>query len=95
LTPDDLPGLTARFAYYPGGLTLERLDEWSVSLIGSPETVAKKARVMIERARPDALVGMFSYGGLRHEQVMHSLELFATKVMPALAAEPVGASQAG
>jgi alkanesulfonate monooxygenase SsuD/methylene tetrahydromethanopterin reductase-like flavin-dependent oxidoreductase (luciferase family) len=53
-------------------------------LIGSPETVVKKARTMIESAKPDALVGMFSFGGLKHEQVMRSIELFATKVMPAL-----------
>ncbi len=41
---------------------------------------------MVETARPDSLVGMFSFGGLKHEQVMHSIELFATKVMPALGA---------
>jgi alkanesulfonate monooxygenase SsuD/methylene tetrahydromethanopterin reductase-like flavin-dependent oxidoreductase (luciferase family) len=55
-------------------------------LIGSPETVTKKARQMIETARPDCLVGMFSFGGLSHEKVMRSIELFATKVMPALGA---------
>jgi hypothetical protein len=27
---------------------------------------------------------MFSFGALKHEQVMRSIELFATKVMPAL-----------
>jgi hypothetical protein len=27
---------------------------------------------------------MFQFGGLKHEQVMHSLELFGTQVMPAL-----------
>jgi hypothetical protein len=27
---------------------------------------------------------MVSFGGLRHEQVMRSLDLFGTKVMPAL-----------
>jgi hypothetical protein len=41
---------------------------------------------MIETARPDCLVGMFSFGGLSHEQVMRSIELFATRVMPALGA---------
>ena len=84
VTTDDLPQFTQRFAYFPGGLTLERLDEWGTSLIGSPETVIKKARAMIEAARPDCLVGMFSFGGLSHEQVMRSIELFATKVMPLL-----------
>ena len=58
------------------------MDEWGTSLIGSPETVIKKARPMIETARADCLVGMFSFGGLSHDQVTHSIELFATKVMP-------------
>jgi hypothetical protein len=29
---------------------------------------------------------MFSFGGLNHEQVMRSIELFGTKVIPALGA---------
>ena len=86
VSPEDLPRFTERFAYFPGGLNVKRLDEWGTSLIGSPEAVTKKARQMIETARPDCLVGMFSFGGLTHEQVMRSIELFATKVMPALGA---------
>lgn len=82
----DLTRFTERYAYYPGGLTIKRLDEWGTSLIGSPDTIVKKARAMIETAKPDSLVGMFQFGGLKHEQVMHSLELFGTKVMPALGA---------
>ncbi len=81
---EDLAGLTDRYVYYPGGLTVQRLDEWGTSLIGSPDTVIKKARAMLETAKPDCLVGMFSFGGLKHEQVMHSLELFGKRVMPAL-----------
>ena len=81
---DDLPKFTERFPYFPGGLTVKRLDEWGTSLIGSPDTVIRKARAMIETARPDSLVGMFSFGGLKHDQVMRSIELFATKVMPFL-----------
>jgi alkanesulfonate monooxygenase SsuD/methylene tetrahydromethanopterin reductase-like flavin-dependent oxidoreductase (luciferase family) len=84
ISPDDLPKFTARFPYFPGGLNVKRLDEWGTSLIGSPETVIKKARSMIETARPDSLVGMFSFGGLSHQQVTRSIELFGTKVMPAL-----------
>ena len=86
VSPEDLPRFTERFAYFPGGLNVKKLDEWGTSLIGSPETVVKKARQMIETARPDCLVGMFSFGGLSHEKVMRSIELFATKVMPALGA---------
>jgi len=84
VSPDDLPKFTERFAYFPGGLTLKRMDEWGTSLIGSPGSVIEKARAMIETARPDGLVGMFSFGGLSHAQVTHSMELFATKVMPSL-----------
>jgi alkanesulfonate monooxygenase SsuD/methylene tetrahydromethanopterin reductase-like flavin-dependent oxidoreductase (luciferase family) len=76
-SPYELPRFTERFAYFPGGLTVDRLDEWGVSLVGSPETVAKKAREVLDRARPDALIGMFQFGGLRHDQVVHSIELFA------------------
>ena len=82
----DLTRFTERYAYYPGGLTIKRLNEWGTSLIGSPDTIVKKARAMIATAKPDSLVGMFQFGGLKHEQVMHSLELFGTKVMPALGA---------
>src|SRR5439155_9440154 len=86
ITADDLPRFTERFAYFPGGLTVKRLGEWGTSLIGSPETVVRKARSMIDTARPDSLVGMFSFGGLSHAQVTRSIELFGTKVMPALGA---------
>ena len=86
VSADDLPKFTERFAYFPGGLSEKKLDEWGTSLVGSPDTVIKKARVMIETARPDCLVGMFSFGGLTHEQIAHSIELFGTKVMPALGA---------
>lgn len=87
MTTDDLTRFTSRFAYFPGGLSIDRLDEWGVSLVGSPETVAAKARQMLERAQPDALIGMFSFGGLTHQQVMHSIELFAQRVMPMLSPE--------
>jgi alkanesulfonate monooxygenase SsuD/methylene tetrahydromethanopterin reductase-like flavin-dependent oxidoreductase (luciferase family) len=86
VSTDDLPKFTERFPYFPGGLTVKRLDEWGTSLVGSPETVIKKARAMIETAQPDCLVGMFSFGGLSHEQITRSIELFGTKVMPALGA---------
>ena len=84
VSADDLPKFTERFPYFPGGLTVKRLDEWGTSLIGSPQTVIAKARAMIETAKPDSLVGMFSFGGLSHDQVTRSIELFATKVRPAL-----------
>jgi alkanesulfonate monooxygenase SsuD/methylene tetrahydromethanopterin reductase-like flavin-dependent oxidoreductase (luciferase family) len=86
ISSDELPKFTERYAYFPGGLSLKKMDEWGTSLIGSPATVIQKARAMLEAARPDSLVGMFSFGGLNHEQVMRSIELFGTKVIPALGA---------
>ena len=87
VSTDDLTRFTSRFAYFPGGLSLDRLDAWGVSLVGSPETVARKAREVVERAQPDALIGMFAFGGLTHKQVTHSIELFAERVIPALQPE--------
>ncbi len=84
ISTDDLAKLTDRYVYFPGGLTLKRMEEWGTSLIGSPDTVIRKTRELLAIAKPDSLVGMFSFGGLRHEQVMHSLDLFGTKVIPAL-----------
>src|SRR5581483_6800407 len=52
---DDLPRFTSRFAYFPGGLTRERMVDWGTSLIGSPETDTAGARD--DRARPARLPG--------------------------------------
>jgi alkanesulfonate monooxygenase SsuD/methylene tetrahydromethanopterin reductase-like flavin-dependent oxidoreductase (luciferase family) len=84
LSPESLPKFTERYPYFPGGLTIQKMNEWGTSLIGSPQTVIEKAREVIAIARPDTLVGMFSFGGLQHQQVMRSIENFGTKVIPAL-----------
>jgi alkanesulfonate monooxygenase SsuD/methylene tetrahydromethanopterin reductase-like flavin-dependent oxidoreductase (luciferase family) len=84
LSPESLPKFTERYPYFPGGLTIQKMNEWGTSLIGSPQTVIEKAREMIAITRPDTLVGMFSFGGLQHQQIMRSIELFGTQVVPAL-----------
>jgi alkanesulfonate monooxygenase SsuD/methylene tetrahydromethanopterin reductase-like flavin-dependent oxidoreductase (luciferase family) len=91
ISMSDLSRFTSRFAYYDGGLTEERLTEWGVSLVGSPQTVRRGVRRIVEEAAPDSLVGLFAFGNLRHEQVLRSIQLFADEVMPSLANEPVGA----
>ncbi len=91
---DDLPRLTSKIGYFQGGLTQERLDEWGISIVGSPKTVSRRIRHIMEVAAPDSLVGLFAYGNLSHEQVMRSINLFATEVRPTLAVEPVGARPA-
>jgi alkanesulfonate monooxygenase SsuD/methylene tetrahydromethanopterin reductase-like flavin-dependent oxidoreductase (luciferase family) len=94
ISADDLPAFTKRFAYFDGGLTRDNLAEWGVSLVGSPETVIRGARRIMEEAGPDSLVGLFAFGGLSHDKVMRSIRLFASEVMPALATEGVIASAA-
>src|SRR5262245_18075436 len=37
ISTDDLPKFTERYAYFPGGLSVQRMEEWGTSLIGSPE----------------------------------------------------------
>ncbi|HWP60015.1 MAG TPA: LLM class flavin-dependent oxidoreductase [Candidatus Acidoferrales bacterium] len=91
ITTDDLPRFTQRFSYFPGGLSVEKIEQWGTSLIGSPETVLEKARAIIEAAHPDCLVGLFSFGGQTHKQVTRSIELFGTRVMPRLKEEFAGA----
>ena len=34
IAPESLPKYTERYAYFPGGLTLEKMNEWGTSLIG-------------------------------------------------------------
>jgi len=84
LSPSDFPELTKRFAYFNGGLTVDKLADWGISLVGSPETVIRRARAIMETAQPDSLVGLFAFGDLPHDKVMRSIKLFASEVMPAL-----------
>lgn len=91
LTPADLPRLTRPFPYYRGGATLEQFAAWGVTLIGSPATVAAKVREIAATIEPTSLVGVFAFGTLTHAQVVRSMELFATRVMPAVALEGVPA----
>ena len=90
-SPADLPRFTRPFPYYRGGATLEQFDEWGVTLVGSPETVAAKVRAIAATIAPTSLLGVFSFGTLTHAQVTRSLELFASRVIPALAPEEVSA----
>jgi len=95
--PGDLrTGLGPRLFVSIGYIDIPHQDRVTTTgrVIGSPETVATNARAMIEMARPDGLVGLFSFGGLSHGQVTHSIELFGTKVIPLPAAESVASRQA-
>jgi natural product biosynthesis luciferase-like monooxygenase protein len=52
------------------------------AILGDPEEVSDKIRRHHEELGVDFFMGAFSRGGLPHEKVRRSLELFADKVMP-------------
>ena len=54
-----------------------------VAMVGSPDTVRAEVAQFVEESGCNYLVCSFAFGTLTHEQVLRSLDLFATKVMPA------------
>jgi hypothetical protein len=56
------------------------------AVAGSPETVRKFLSAQVEDSKANYMVGQFCFGDLTLEDMLRSVELFATKVMPALRA---------
>jgi alkanesulfonate monooxygenase SsuD/methylene tetrahydromethanopterin reductase-like flavin-dependent oxidoreductase (luciferase family) len=54
------------------------------TFIGSPEEVVEKILWQHEIFSHDRFLIQFSVGSLPHRQLMHSIELFGTKVAPAV-----------
>lgn len=94
LVPEDLPRLTKGWAFLRGGATLQQLDDWGVVLVGSPDRVAARIREIAGTIAPTSLVGVFAFGSLSHDQVVHSLGLFAKRVMPLVTAGTAIAARA-
>jgi alkanesulfonate monooxygenase SsuD/methylene tetrahydromethanopterin reductase-like flavin-dependent oxidoreductase (luciferase family) len=61
---------------------LEKLVESAVYAIGSPATV-RNVIGQYREAGADQIVCWFQFGGLAHEKILASLELFAREVIPA------------
>ena len=55
-------------------------DEWL--LFGTPDTVCRKLERLLTRTGITYLNGVFAIGRLPHEQVCHSINMFAKEVMP-------------
>jgi alkanesulfonate monooxygenase SsuD/methylene tetrahydromethanopterin reductase-like flavin-dependent oxidoreductase (luciferase family) len=53
-------------------------------LVGSPATVRERLRAMLDQSGANYVLGCFSFGSLTQEQILRSVELFATDVIPAL-----------
>ena len=56
------------------------------AIAGSPETVRKFLAAQVEDSKANYIVGQFCFGDLTLEEMLRSVELFATKVKPALQA---------
>jgi alkanesulfonate monooxygenase SsuD/methylene tetrahydromethanopterin reductase-like flavin-dependent oxidoreductase (luciferase family) len=57
-------------------------DGWHI--VGSPATVREHIRSQVAATGANYFVGSFSFGTLTRDQIMRSLHLFATEVMPVL-----------
>ena len=65
-------------------MSYEELQEAHNIIVGSPETVIKKLRYVKKDLKPGYILIYGNEGNMRHEDVMRSIELFGTKVIPAL-----------
>jgi probable LLM family oxidoreductase len=63
-------------------------------LVGSPDTVARKIIAQHEIFSHERFLAQMSVGTMPHEQVLRSIELFATEVAPRVEAELALAQQA-
>ena len=67
-------------------LTLE--DVWERgTAFGSPERVTEILKMYMHKLGVDNFIIQMRIGGLQHDKVMRSMDLFAAEVMPALRAE--------
>ncbi len=65
-------------------MSYEDLQEGHNINVGSPETIIKKLRYIKEELNPGYILIYGNEGNMPHEDVMRSIELFGTKVIPAL-----------
>jgi alkanesulfonate monooxygenase SsuD/methylene tetrahydromethanopterin reductase-like flavin-dependent oxidoreductase (luciferase family) len=79
LLPDDFKEYRRRFAR---GVYANYDTMWEqVVLFGTPDDVAERI-AGLRHAGVENLIFFVNYGGIEHQKVLDSLELFATKVMP-------------
>ena len=85
-----LYGTQPRFARMPEDF--DTLVEHGGGIAGSPASVRDRVRVMTEEAGTSYFIGQFSFGDLGHDEVMHSVGLFAREVLPMAAPRVVPAA---
>jgi len=63
--------------------TFDAVIEHGTGIAGSPDTVAAVLAEQVARSGANYLVGQFAFGDLTLAEMLSSVRLFATKVMPA------------
>ena len=81
----DLKGVPFPFPYPE---TFEAHQAAGYSIAGSPRTVRDALAHDLELAGGNGVLGHMIFGSLAYEDALHSLELFASEVMPALRKQP-------
>jgi alkanesulfonate monooxygenase SsuD/methylene tetrahydromethanopterin reductase-like flavin-dependent oxidoreductase (luciferase family) len=71
-----------------GGLTLDGLRQGGIVLLGDPSTAIEEIEKLRDTMGLQQLCCWMRMGGLEHEKVMSSIELFAKEVIPAFANRP-------
>jgi alkanesulfonate monooxygenase SsuD/methylene tetrahydromethanopterin reductase-like flavin-dependent oxidoreductase (luciferase family) len=66
--------------------SFDALIDQGQGIAGSPETVATALATQIEDSMANYLVGQFCFGDLTLDEMLGSVELFATQVVPKLRA---------
>jgi alkanesulfonate monooxygenase SsuD/methylene tetrahydromethanopterin reductase-like flavin-dependent oxidoreductase (luciferase family) len=84
MTPSSMRGLLmSGMKPYPE-LTYEELLADGYAVVGGPDTVTARLRELHDDLGFGQIIGLFSIGGLTHEQTLTSTRLFASHVMPAM-----------
>jgi alkanesulfonate monooxygenase SsuD/methylene tetrahydromethanopterin reductase-like flavin-dependent oxidoreductase (luciferase family) len=76
-----LHGTQPRYARIPEDF--DSVVENGVAIAGSPGTIRDRVRRMTEEAGANYFISQFSFGDLAHDEVMHSVGIFAREMLPA------------
>jgi alkanesulfonate monooxygenase SsuD/methylene tetrahydromethanopterin reductase-like flavin-dependent oxidoreductase (luciferase family) len=60
------------------------LRQRNLAFVGSPQTVAEQIRIAASEGVFNTVLGEFNIGGIAEEDLMRSIKLFASEVIPAL-----------
>ena len=76
-----LHGTQPRYARIPEDF--DSVVENGGAIAGSPGTIRDRVRHMTEEAGTNYFISQFSFGDLAHDEVMHSVGIFAREMLPA------------